>query len=299
MPKGSMSAGCTPAEAHWNRTACANCHCDEPCSAHWQRQQHSTQCFAAGCWQRAGATSRGIAQAQSRVLTAAPRLPWILHPTVLVAHPALSILTLPCRSGASTCPSTSSPTPPLPPMFSSCMTLLATPSRQALRGTARYRLLMCAVLCGTASDWHRLPPAAATPAACRYTCFVPSPTPPHRRPLTAPSSPLPSPLPAAAGHCLHHGSHGALPAPLRLPGLPAGTGLPLCRPRVHRWAGQALVVALACPLLMAGWMEGCGSPALGRAPACTCPPTRHAEWVRLLSPQLCPTVPRPSAPYPL
>jgi hypothetical protein len=96
MPKGSMSAGCTPAEAHWNRAACANCHCDEPCSAHWQRQQHSTQCFAAGCWQRAGATSRGIAQAQSRVLTAAPRLPWILHQTVHVAHPALSILTLPC-----------------------------------------------------------------------------------------------------------------------------------------------------------------------------------------------------------
>lgn len=28
--------------------------------------------------------------------------------------------------------------------------------------------------------------------------------------------------------------HGAVPAPLRLPGLPAVQGLPLCRPRVHR-----------------------------------------------------------------
>jgi hypothetical protein len=166
-----------------------------------------------------------------------------------------STLPPPCRSGASTCPSTSSPTPPLPPMFSSCMTLLATPSRQALRGTARYRLLMCAVLCGTASDWHRLPPAAATPAACRYTCFVPLPTPPHRRPLTAPFL-SPSLAPPCCCRALPPSWQPWCPACVSTPSWPASWHRPSPLQTTSTQVGRAGAGGRAGLPSADGWLDG-------------------------------------------
>ena len=87
-----------------------------------------------------------------------------------------------------------------------------------------------------------LPPflhSAATPMHSAQPGHGPAPSPHSIHPLPPPNSP-PSPLPHAgptAGHRRHHQRHGALPAPVCLPGVPAGKVAPLCRPRVHRWVG--------------------------------------------------------------
>ena len=97
--------------------------------------------------------------------------------------------------------------------------------------------------------WHCL--VLLGTAACRL------PFPIHPPSLTRCIPPPPPCLPAClilcAGGGRHCGRHGALPAPLRLPGLPAGAGLPLCRPRVHRWWAGAWACAWAC---VGGWAAG-------------------------------------------
>jgi hypothetical protein len=231
----------------------------------------------------------------------------------------------PCRSGVWICPATSSRCPPPAATWSLCTAWRPTRSRQGrweeARGaeagpSARRPGTAAAAAAGRGARGAAAGAADALPLMhlhrpsspccwvgsclmCGAPLLLPAPlpldgvlpAPSHTATLTRchPHT-LPAPPPPPPGRGGNHGGHGALPAPLRLPGLPAGQGLPLCGTRVHGWG---------LLLLLGGFMGGCYAvPRIGRpcptaCPSVTLPPSNSLVADGLTTPPPPPFLPSP------